>query len=133
MSKETSTKPKGNGGHIFVVNFVLVLAFGLSLCSFSFSDRATPTGKFHQLLVADQLVRSDVLKIDEELRNVPGVVTSRTDVSTRMCLVFVERGIEIEAEEIEELITNLGYNIRCSYEGQHGVDRMIRRQEFTCN
>ena len=75
--------------------------------------------------------REQTVAIDQFIRQQSGIVISRADLNSKKYLCIYTPDSNIDRQQIEEWMTQLGVEFKCYREGIHGQDRIID-QKFDC-
>jgi len=87
---------------------------------------------FIQLLLTNQLTRTQVQTVNSKLRALPGVKIARLDLSTRMCLVIFDSSYSYDEVFVQSFFQKHNLQVRCSNFGVQGQDAIVSREDFIC-
>jgi len=110
-----------------------LLLISLSLYVNAQSESSPTQERFCTFIIQDLDTKTTAVKIDQEMRQMTGMVMSRTDINTkRYYAIFNESTFDYNWF-VTHFQTKYGYAITCYDGGTQGVDRPNFSTYQTCN
>jgi len=88
--------------------------------------------KYTQVLLDYQFTEAQALSITDVFFQNPAVETSRMDPTTNIFLCIYEESIDFNELSIITWLGNEGYNVKCYYTDEFGVENFIDLKDINC-